>query len=306
MKIGINGTGLVQRADVTRVCEHAATAAADGFASYWLAEHPTGGFDALTVLATVGQQVPGIELGTAIVPTFPRHPMVLAGQALTTAGVIGHRLTLGIGLSHEVMMAELGIGFDKPIRHLREYVSILMPLVKDGQVDFQGETLSARAKLFRRPDRPVPVVVAALGPQALGVAGRLADGTTLAWVGPRTVREHIVPRITEAASKADRPEPRVIATLPVCVTGDEAGVRAAIGEGLEMYGQLPSYRAMFDREGVDGPADLAIVGSASAVRDGILAMREAGVTDFAASEFCLNPTERAATRALLKSLAAGD
>jgi len=306
MKIGINGTGLVQRADVARVCEHAAAAAADGFSSYWLAEHPTGGFDALTVLAAVGQRVPGIELGTAIVPTFPRHPVVLAGQALTTAGVIDHRLTLGIGLSHEVMMAELGIGFDKPIRHLKEYLSILMPLVRDGEVDYQGETLSARVKLFRRPERPVPVVVAALGPQALGVAGRLADGTTLAWVGPKTVREHIVPRLSDAAAKAGRAEPRVIATLPVCVTDDEPAVREAIGAGLKMYGQLPSYRAMFDREGVDGPAELVIAGSASAVRDGVQAMREAGVTDFAASEFYLNPAERDATRALLKSLAAGD
>ncbi|MGD8416352.1 MAG: TIGR03564 family F420-dependent LLM class oxidoreductase [Pseudomonadales bacterium] len=305
MRLGINGTGLVQRADVERVCAHAAAAAADGFSSYWLAEHPTGGFDALTVLAAVGQRVPDIELGTAIVPTFPRHPLVLAGQALTTAGIIGPRLTLGIGLSHEPMMAQLGIGFDKPIRHLREYLSILAPLVREGRVDYHGETLTAHAELFRVPEHPIPVVVAALGPQALGVAGRLADGTTLAWVGPKTVREHIVPRLSESASKADRPEPRVIATLPVCVTDDGAAVRAAIGDGLKMYGQLPSYRAMFDREGVDGPADVAIVGSAEAVRDGIAEMRAAGVTDFAASEFYLNPTERDATRNLLKSLASG-
>lgn len=305
MRLGINGTGLVQRADVARVRDHAAEAAADGFSSYWLAEHPTGGFDALTVLAAVGARVADIELGTAIVPTFPRHPVALAGQALTTDGVIGNRLTLGIGLSHEPMMAELGIGFDKPIRHLREYLSILMPLLREGRVDYQGETLSARARFFRPPDRPVPVMVAALGPQALGVAGRLSDGTTLAWVGPKTVSEHIVPRLSEAAADAGRPAPRVIATLPVCVTRDEQGVRAAIGKGLSLYGQLPSYRAMFDREGVDGPAELAIVGSEAAVRDGILAMAEAGVTDFAASEFFLNPTEREHTRALLKHLVAG-
>ncbi len=304
MKIGLNGTGLVQRADVARVCDHAAAAAEDGFASYWLAEHPTGGFDALTVLGAVGQRVPGIELGTAIVPTFPRHPVVLAGQTLTTAGMIDHRLTLGIGLSHEPMMAQLGIGFDKPIRHLREYLSILMPLVTEGRVDFSGETLSAQAELFRRPEQPTPVVVAALGPQALGVAGRLSDGTTLAWVGPRTVREHIVPRLLEAAETAGRPHPRVIATLPVCVTEDAPAVRSAISNGLSMYGQLPSYRAMFDREGVAGPADVAIVGSTGAVQDGIEAMAAAGVTDFAASEFYLNPDERNATRALLKSLTA--
>lgn len=302
MKIGLNGTGLVAQADVAKVCEHAAQAASDGFASYWLAEHPSGGFDALTVLAAVGQQVAGLELGTAIVPTFPRHPMVLAGQTLTTAGIIGHRLTLGIGLSHQPMMAQLGIGFEKPIRHLREYLSILMPLLREGQVDFDGEMLSAHAELFRRPEQPTPVVVAALGPQALGVAGRLSDGTTLAWVGPKTVREHIAPRLAASAADAGRPAPRVIATLPVCVTDDAATVRAAIGKGLKMYGQLPSYRAMFDREGASGPEDVAIVGSSDQVRDGIMAMAEAGVTDFAASEFYLGGAEREATRELLKSL----
>jgi len=301
MRIGINGTGLVQSASVTRVIEDAQKAADDGFASYWLAEHPTGGFDALTVLTAVGIAVPDLELGTAIVPTYPRHPMVLAGQAATAAGAIGDRLTLGIGLSHEVMMAQLGIGFEKPIRHLREYLSILMPLLREGRVSYQGETLACEASLFQKPAAQVPVIVAALGPQALAVAGRLADGTTLAWVGPKTISEHIAPRIAAAAAAAGRPSPRIIATLPVCVTADEAAVRARIGESLAMYGQLPSYRAMFDREGVDGPADLAIVGSREQVTDRIGAMREAGVTDFAASEFALNAEDRSATRALLKS-----
>ncbi len=302
MKLGINGTGLVQRASVDAVVEHARAAAADGFASYWLAEHPTGGFDALTVLTVVGSQVADLELGTAIVPTMPRHPMVLAGQTLTTDGAIGHRLTLGVGLSHAPMMAQLGIGFDKPIRHLREYLTILMALLRTGKADYRGETLSCQAELFRAPERPVPVVVAALGPQALKVAGSLADGTTLAWVGPKTVREHIAPRIGEAAAVAGRPAPRIIATLPVCVTDAPDAVRAAIARGLSMYGQLPSYRAMFEREGVDGPADVAIVGSEAQVRDGLEALCEAGVTDFSASEFTRTPDERADTRALLKSM----
>ncbi len=304
MRLGINGTGLVQKASVDAVAAHARAAADDGFTSYWLAEHPTGGFDALTVLALVGQQVPGIELGTAIVPTMPRHPMVLAGQTLTTADAIDHRLTLGIGLSHEPMMAQLGIGFDKPIRHLREYLSILMPLLRTGSVDFRGETLACQAKLFRAPEPATPVMVAALGPQALKVAGTLADGTTLAWVGPKTVREHIAPRIRDAAAAAGRPDPRIIATLPVCVTGDPDSVRAAIAGGLSMYGELPSYRAMFEREGASGPADVAIVGSASEVRERLAELADAGVTDFAASEFTRTPEERQATRDLLKSLMA--
>lgn len=302
MKIGLNGTGLVAQADVEKICEQAAQAAQQGFASYWLAEHPTGGFDALTVLASVGQRIPDIELGTAIVPTFPRHPMVLAGQALTIAGILGPRLTLGIGLSHEPMMAQLGIGFDKPIRHLREYLSILMPLLRDGEAAYSGETLSCQAKLFQKPRIDVPVVVAALGPQALAVTGRYADGTTLAWVGPKTVAEHIHPRLKEAAGAAGRGVPRIIATLPVCVTDEPAQIRTAIGKGLRMYGELPSYRAMFDREGVDGPADVAIVGSRAEVEDGIARMAQAGVTDFAASEFGLSRADYERTRETLVGL----
>ena len=303
MKIGINGTGLVQKASVTAIIDHARQAKADGFASYWLAEHPTGGLDAMMVLAMVGLQVPDMELGTAIVPTFPRHPMVLAGQVHTTLAAIGPRFTLGIGLSHATMMAQLGIAFDKPIRHLREYLSVLVPLLNEGRVNFTGELISCAAQTFFTPAAPCPVVVAALGPQALKVAGQLADGTTLAWVGPRTIREHIKPRLFESAAAAGRPTPRIIATLPVCVTADEVGVRARISRNLAMYGELPSYKAMFEREGVAGPGDLAIAGSASQVRDAIEAMREAGVTDFAASEFTTSAEELQQTRELLTSMA---
>lgn len=304
MRIGINGTGLVQRASIDAVAEHAAQAAADGFTSYWLAEHPTGGFDALTVLTAVGLRVPGIELGTAIVPSMPRHPIVLAGQAQTTNAAIGGRLTLGIGLSHAPMMAQLGIGFDKPIRHLREFLSVLMPLLDDGTVNFNGETISCDAQFFKRGEPRCGVVVAALGPQALGVAGARTDGTALAWVGPRTIRDHIAPTIGEAAQRAGRKSPRIVATLPVCVTNDEAKVRAAIDKNLAMYGKLPSYRAMFDREGVEGPSGVALVGGEDVVLSKIEALRGAGVTDFTPSEFGLSAEERMRTRALLKSLAA--
>ena len=184
MKIGINGTGLVQRASVAAIVEDVRRARADGFASYWLAEHPTGGLDALAVLTAAGLAVPEIELGTAVVPTMPRHPMALAGQALTARATIGERLTLGVGLSHAVMMAQLGIGFDKPIRHLKEFLSVLVPLLDEGKVSFQGETIQCEAETFFGAGAHLPVVVAALGPQALAVAGRMTDGTTLAWVGP--------------------------------------------------------------------------------------------------------------------------
>lgn len=304
MRLGINGTGLVQKASIDAIVNDAERAAADGFSSYWLAEHPTGGFDALTVLSVVGQRVAGIELGTAVVPTFPRHPMALAGQVSTIRSLIGDRLTLGIGLSHEVMMAQLGIGFEKPIRHLREFLEILMPLLTDGKVAFDGEVLSCHAEIFRKPSEPCPVVVAALGPQALRVAGARTQGTTLAWVGPRTVREHIRPKLSAAAEAAGRPAPRIIATLPVCVTEEVEATRRLVGKLLAHYGDLPSYRAMFDREGVEGPADLALVGDEDFVRAKIDELADSGVTDFAATEFTPTARDRARTRALLKSVIA--
>ncbi len=299
MRIGINGTGLVQKASIEAIRQDAIAARNEGFASYWIAEHPTGGFDALTVLAVIADSVDEIELGTAIVPTFPRHPMILAGQALTANAAAGGRLTLGIGLSHEVMMAQLGIAFDKPIRHLREYLSILMPLLEEGAVDFQGETLSCNATVFQA-GRPGPsVVVAALGPQALRVAGTRTDGTTLAWVGPKTIRNHIVPRLFEAAARAGRPAPRVIASLPVCVTTEPTRIRTTISKNLALYGELPSYKAMFAREGVTEPGELALVGSRDSVIEQIAAMAEAGVTDYAASVFATSREEYEATRELL-------
>ncbi|HTO57149.1 MAG TPA: TIGR03564 family F420-dependent LLM class oxidoreductase [Pseudomonadales bacterium] len=301
MKFGINGTGLVQRASIDAIVDDATQAARDGFTSYWLAEHPTGGLDALTVLTVVGSRVPNIELGTAIVPTMPRHPLVLAGQALTTNAAIGGRLTLGIGLSHEPMMAQLGLGFDKPIRHLREYLSVLMPLLDEGRVSFAGETIRCEAQLFKRTEPRCSVIVAALGPQALAVAGARTDGTALAWVGPRTIREHIVPTIGAAAAKAGRPAPRIVATLPICVTNEAEKVRATIDRNLAMYGKLPSYRAMFDREGVNGPGDIALIGDEDTVASMIDDLRAAGVTDFAPSEFARSPEERTRTRTLLKT-----
>lgn len=303
MNIGWNGTGLVQKASIEAVAQEISEVAAGGYNSYWLADHPTGGFDALTALAVAGQQDNTLELGTAIVPSMPRHPMALAAQTLTTAQALGNRLTLGIGLSHATMMADLGIGFDKPIRHLREYLSILMPLLETGEVDFAGEQLRCRARVFRPDAARCAVLVAALGPQALAVAGRMTSGTTLAWVGPKTIAEHIAPRLNDAASAAGRSAPRILATLPVCVTDDQAGTRAHLGKTLGSYGELPSYRAMFEREGAEGPGDVALIGSAAEVEDQIARLAAAGTTDFCPTVYALNRDDQLATRTLLTGLA---
>lgn len=303
MKIGINATTQLGRLDVHGFAEHARVAEAEGFSSYWLAEHPVGGFDALTAIAVIGQSVDRIELGTAIIPTYPRHPVALAGQALTTQSAIRGRLSLGIGLSHQVMMADLGIDHDKPIRHLREYLAALMPMIESGHVDIRGETISAKADVIYPVVAPPEVTVAALGPQALAVAGRYVAGTNLAWVGPKTIREHIVPTISQSASDAGRPAPRIIATLPVCVTDDPASARSRLTANTTMYAQLPSYRAMFEREGVSETGELAIAGSEAEVEERIAGLAEAGVTDFAASEFGLSSDDRSRTRTVLSRLA---
>ena len=306
MRIGINATTQLGRLDVAGFTEHALAAQAAGFASYWLAEHPVGGFDALTAIAVIGQSVEQMELGTAIIPTYPRHPVALAGQALTTQAAIRGRLSLGIGMSHKVMMADLGIDDDKPIRHLREYLAALMPMIETGHVDVEGGAISAKADVIYPVANPPEVTVAALGPQALRVAGRLAAGTNLAWVGPKTIRDHIVPTISDAAEAADRPQPRIIATLPVCVTDDPTPARERLTANTTMYAELPSYQAMFEREGISETGDLAMIGTDDQVEEMIAGLAAAGVTDYAASEFGLSSDDRARTRALLGRLAAAN
>jgi alkanesulfonate monooxygenase SsuD/methylene tetrahydromethanopterin reductase-like flavin-dependent oxidoreductase (luciferase family) len=146
------------------------------------------------------------------------------------------------------------------------------------------------------------VLIAALGPQMLRLAGSRTAGTILWVVGPRTIREHIAPRISEAAAKAGRGAPRVVAGLPICVTDDKERTHERLGRAFAIYGQLPSYRAMLDREGAEGAADVSVIGSEAEVRDHLAEIADAGATDFAALEFCKTDDERVRTRELLRSL----
>jgi 5,10-methylenetetrahydromethanopterin reductase len=277
----------------------------DGFSSAWMSN--IFGLEALTSLAVAGRQVPGIELGTAVVPTYPRHPAVLAQQALTTDLAISGRLVLGIGLSHQIVIESMyGYSFDRPARHMREYLAVLVPLLAGEQADFDGETVHAHIGLSVPRSRPkVPLLLAALAPQMLRLAGTRADGTILWMTGPATVRDHIVPTITAAASEAGRPSPRVVCTLPVCVTDDPDQARLDANKAFAIYGQLPSYRAMLDREGAAGPGDVAIVGDEDNVGAQIRALADAGVTDFVAGEYARGdegPRTRAFQRRLIGEL----
>ena len=249
--------------------------------------------------------MPGIELGTAVVPTYPRHPLVLAGQALTTQAACGNRLTLGIGLSHQIVIEGVfGYPFDKPARHMREYLSVLGPAIRGEQVTFEGSTVTARsmAPMKVAGAEPCPILVAALGSMMLKIAGELTDGTITWMVGLKTLGSHIVPSITAAAAAAGRPAPRVAVGLPVCVTADADAARQRAAKAFGFYNQLPSYRAMLDREGAQGPADVAIVGDEETVAAELARVADAGGTDLAAPPFG-SGEERQRTLALLGEVA---
>lgn len=300
MRIGYFG-GTINDGTIDDVVNEAKQAEADGFDSYWAPQ--IFGHDALTVLAIVGREVPRIKLGTSVVPTYPRHPMMIAQQALSVNAASGGRLTLGIGLSHKIVIENMmGMSYERPVRHLRDYMSVLGPLSRGETVHYDGEMYSTHGAVNVNGSSPFQTVVAALGPQMLKATAELADGTLTWCTGPKTLAEHTIPTINAAAEAAERPAPRVIAALPVCVTTDREAASERAAKVFEIYGQLPSYRAMLDREGAAGPEDIAITGTADQVVERIGALAGAGVTDFAVVEFPGNPDEAAATRAAVKQL----
>ncbi len=299
MRIGLFGGDTAGRT-IDQVVADAKAAEADGFSSYSLPQ--IFALDAMGVLAVVGREVPRIGLATGVVPTYGRHPVTMAQQALTVQDASGGRFMLGIGLSHQLVIENMfGLSFEKPVRHMREYLSVLMPLLHDGTASFQGETYHVEMPLTVEPRITPKVLVAALGTQMLNVVGRMADGTVTWMTGPATLASHIVPTITAAATAAGRPAPEIFAALPICVTHDVAAAREKAAAEFQVYGFLPSYRAMLDREGAETPGDVAIVGDEAAVEKQVRTLADAGVTEFVATPFG-SREERTATRALLKSM----
>ncbi|MFE9411217.1 TIGR03564 family F420-dependent LLM class oxidoreductase [Streptomyces sp. NPDC006704] len=261
-------------------------AARAGAGAAWLPQ--VLGHDALTALAVAGREVPGIQLGTAVVPTFPRHPLALAGQALTAQAAMGGRLTLGIGLSHRATVeGAYGYSYDRPLRHLREYLRALAPLLRGEPVALRGETLTA-AGAVEVPGTTAPsLMLAALGPAMLRLAGEETDGTITQFTGPRTVADHVVPTLTRAASRAGRTAPRVVVGVSVCVTHDPAARRALLGNIYSAVGTggEPSYRAMLEREGVATAVDVAITGDEVRVERELRRYADAGATEFMTTLF---------------------
>ena len=300
MRIGL---GLEMNGTIDDIVARARVLASTGVGSLWASQ--IFGWDTLTVLAIVGREVPGVDLGTAVIPVHPRHPMMLAQQALTVQAASSGRLVLGIGLSHQVVVeGTWGCSYERPARYMREYLSVLVPLLHGEKVSFNGEVVRTNTfgPLDVSPTAPPPVVVAALGPTMLRLAGTQADGTVTWMVGQATVADHIVPTISDAASNAGRPPPRVIVTLPVCVTGDRDAAQARAGRIFDLYGRLPAYRAMLDREGAASPGDVAVVGTEEEVTAQIRRFAEGGATEFSGAVYG-TPDEVERTTALLGELA---
>jgi F420-dependent oxidoreductase-like protein len=303
MDIGVTaGLGLDGPQSFDDVVDEVVAARDAGFRTVWTGQ--IMGWDALTLLAAVGPRIPDVQLGTAVVPTFPRHPLTLAGQALTVQAATGNRLVLGVGVSHEVLMTgAFGLPFERPARHLREHLSVLQPLLRGEPVDFHGETLDAAGAVAVAGVEPPPVLVAALGPAMLQVAGELADGTIATWVGPASLEGYVVPRITAAARAAGRPDPRIVLSLPVLVADDEPAARARVAATFGAAEGLPAYRAVLDREAPGTTiGDVTLAGDEASVARQIARLEAAGATELAAVPVG-GPEERARTVAFLSELA---
>ncbi|MFZ0835012.1 MAG: TIGR03564 family F420-dependent LLM class oxidoreductase [Mycobacterium sp.] len=295
---GLNNTSPVD------TCIRDLTQARDeGFARVWMTQMP---FDAdlLTVLAVALREVPGIEAASGVVPIQNQHPMLLAQRALTLNLIADGRFTLGIGLTHRTVTEGMwGISWDRSVRRLREYLDGLLPLLAKEAADAPGEIVTTRGAL-QIPGAPSPqVYVAALGPQVLRVAGRRTAGTVTWMTGPKTLKEHIGPTLRAAADEAGRPEGavNVAAALPVSVTDDVDAARAVAAQQFAMYGYLPSYRAMLDREGYAGPEDAALIGDEETVRARLDEVRDAGVDEFIGIPFDQSPDGRQRTRNCLSA-----
>lgn len=254
-----------------------------GYSTFWTPQ--IFNLDALTALAVIAESVEDIRLGTSVIPTYPRHPMMLAQQALTVNQVSNGRLDLGIGLSHKPVVEGMwGISFDAPVGHMSDYLQILMALLHDGTISYGGKHLTSRGGIDVPADAP-PVLVAALGPQMLKLVGRVADGTVTWMTGPETIRNHISPVINAAAEEAGRPVPQVIAAVPVCITSDSDMAEEYAKRDFGFYGDLPSYRAMLEREGLANSWDIALSGSFEQVADGLQKYSDSGGTQVVAAVY---------------------
>lgn len=255
-----------------------------GVRQLWLAQ--MADVDAIALAGLIGAAIPGLGVGTSVVPINPRHPLLISAAAQTAQAASHGQFSLGLGLgAPDVEKAVFGTAWSNTVTRLREHLTVLRSVFNTGAVDFQGSEIASSPQwpVSVAGGTPIPIYVAAMGPKALQVTGELADGTLPYLAGPRTVGEFIVPTINAAAAAAGRPTPRVIAMVPVLVTDDVSAGRAWAAEQLAFYETIPSYQKVIAREGVDRAADLAAIGTAEEVTRQLRRYLDAGATDIAVS-----------------------
>lgn len=258
----------------------------DGFDGLWIPHLSNRGFDALTAVSLIGSHTESIELGTAVVPSYPRHPIAMAQQAMTSQVATQGRLALGIGPSHQGNVEDSwGLSYERPAHHVREYLSILNPLIHEGKVQFSGEMYVVNTQIDVPETSSFPILISALAPAMLRVAGELADGTITWMAGISAIEKHIAPRINKAAREAGRNMPRICVGLPICVTDDRAAAFEQAAVTFQRYGTLVNYRRILNVESVDGPADVSVIGNEKEVEEKLRGFADAGVTDFLAAVY---------------------
>ncbi|HEY8548216.1 MAG TPA: TIGR03564 family F420-dependent LLM class oxidoreductase [Acidimicrobiales bacterium] len=303
MRIGLNGGGKT----VERMIEQAKRAEAEGFTSLWYPSAVAG--DPVTPMAVAGRATTSIELGTAVLQTYTSHPVLQAGRIAAAASAMGRPgFTLGIGPSHQpVIEGMFGMSYATPGRHTEEYVRIVTSLLHGQPVNLAGEELTLRGATPPPVEQPVTVLVSALAPRLLRVAGEVTDGTILWMANARAVETHVAPRITKAAAAAGRPAPRIVAGLPVAVHDDVDEAREVAARQFATYGILPNYQRILAHGGVSGPAEAAIVGDEASVAAQLQGLVDAGATDIWAAIFPVGDDaagSRRRTRELLRELVA--
>ena len=275
MRIGLTGGG----ATVDAIVAQAREAERHGFASLWYASAVAR--DPLAAMAITGRETQRIELGTAVLQTYPCHPILQANRAMATADAMGRPgFTLGVGPSHAPLIENVfGLSYDHPGRNTEEYLRIVTGLLRGEPVDVTGADWSAHLPAGASPTAPIPVLLSALSPRMLRIAGQYADGTILWMASAKAIETHVVPRITAAATQAGRPAPRIVAGLPVAVHHDEDEARQATTATAGIYAGMTNYQRIIETGGGHTPADIAIVGDEESVAAQLRHLVEAGATD---------------------------
>jgi F420-dependent oxidoreductase-like protein len=270
------------REKVPRLVADAEAAERDGFASIWVPQLP-GDFDALTAIALMGRATTRVELGTAVLPIQTRHPVAMAHQVLSTQAACDGRLTLGLGASHHWIVEDmLGLAYERPAHHMRNYLQVLnAAFAGPGPVDVENDDFRIHNPLDVTDITPTPILVAALAPVMLRVAGELSSGTILWMADERAIAEHILPRITRAAAEAGRPAPRIVAGIPValCAKDEVDGAREWSNQLLGHAEFSPNYQRLLEHGDATDVGDILAAGDESAVLERLRSFKDVGVTD---------------------------